>query len=47
MQVGADLGRTEEGLAQSDEAVIGAQLDEQDVGEFGELDGLELGDLHR
>src|SRR5205807_10597986 len=47
MQVGADFGRTEKRFAQSDEALIGVQLDEQDVGEFGELERLELGDLRR
>ncbi len=47
VEIGGDLVRAEEGLPEADEARVRVEAHEADVGELGELDGLERRDTHR
>ena len=47
MEIRRDLVSAEEGLAEADQAGVGVEADEAEVGELAELDGLEAGDAHR
>ena len=47
VEIGGDLVRAEEGLPETDQARVGVQAHEAEVGELGELDGLERRDTHR
>ena len=47
VQIGLDLGRAEEGLAEPDQPLVGVHAHPDEVGELAEPHRLEGGDLHR
>ena len=47
MQIGLDSAGVHEGLAEAADALIGVDINPDEVAEFGDADGFKRGDLHR
>ena len=46
MDVGFDRASVHEGFAEAGETCVGVDVEPEKLGEFGDADGFELGDLH-